>query len=202
MNLRCLRISVLLILAFSMPSYGQSLGDVARQIRAERQEQGSHPAVITNDDLESTEPAPDVSPYAFQNETKNESEESAPAANSAESTSKSAKGGKDSAKEREHEIQKRSDEINKVYLDRIAALRTQMNAARVELAKLQLAQVESTNDFHRTAGASPNIATYEDQQRQFNEQIEAQHNLIDSLKGQLEDAQEAARHAGVPHAYD
>ncbi len=120
----------------------------------------------------------------------------------AEGTSKSAKGEKDSAKEREHEIQKRSDEINKVYLDRIAALRTQINTARMELAKLQLDQVESTNDFKRSAGASPNIATYEEQQRQFNEQIEAQHNLIDSLKGQLEDAQEAARHAGVPHAYD
>ena len=138
MNLRCLRISVLLILAFSIPCYGQSLGDVARQIRAERQEQGSHPAVITNDDLESTEPAPAVSPNAFQNETKNESEENAPAANSAEGTSKSTKGGKDSAKEREREIQKRSDEINKVYLDRIAALRMQINTARTELAKLQL----------------------------------------------------------------
>jgi len=202
MNLRCLRIPILLILAFSIPCYGQSLGDVARKIRAERQEQGSHPTVITNDDLESTEPAPAVSPNAFQNETKSESEENAPAANSAEGMSKSAKSAKDSAKEREREIQKRSDEINKVYLDRIAALRTQINTARTELAKLQLDQIESTNDFRRTVGASPNIATYEEQQRQFNEQIEAQHNLIDSLKGQLEDAQEAARHAGVPHAYD
>ena len=78
----------------------------------------------------------------------------------------------------------------------------QINTAQMELAKLQRDQVESTNDFKRSAGTSPNIATYEEQQRMFNEQIEAQHNLIDNLKAQLEDAQEAARHAGVPHAYD
>lgn len=202
MNLRCSRIPVLLILAFSIPCYGQSLGDVARQIRAERQEQGSHPRVITNDDLESTESAPAISPNPYQNETGNESQENVPATNSAVGVDKSTKGGNDSANQREREIQKRSDEINKVYLDRIAALRMQINTARTELTKLQLDQVESTNDFKRSAGASPNIATYEEQQRQFNEQIQAQYNLIDSLKGQLEDAQEAARHAGVPHAYD
>jgi chromosome segregation ATPase len=207
MNLRGLRVPALLILAFSIPCHGQSLGDVARQIRAERQAKGtSHPTVITNDDIESTEPASAVSPNAFQdasqNATKDAGAENAQAPSPAADLSKSANGANDSAKERELEIQQRSDEINKVYLDRIAALRTQIDTAQTELARLQRDQVESTNDFKRTAGASPNIATYEEQQRLFNEQIEAQHNLIDSLRSQLEDAREAARHAGVPHAYD
>jgi hypothetical protein len=207
MSLRCPRNLALLVLAFSISSHAQSLGDVARQLRAERQEQGTPRAkVITNDDIESTEPAPSVSKGAFQDETKDEikkeGDEKAPAASV---TNKNAKAKNDPAKEREAQLadtQRRTDEINKRYLDRIAAVRMQINTAQMELARLQRDQVESTNDFKRTVGTSPNIATYEEQQRMFNEQIETHHNLIDSLKSQLEDAQEAARHAGVPHAYD
>jgi len=49
---------------------------------------------------------------------------------------------------------------------------------------------------------SPTYSEYESQQREFNTQIEAQKSLITSLNSQLDDAREAARHAGVPHATD
>ncbi len=68
---------------------------------------------------------------------------------------------KHSAKEHEEqelEIEKRTEEINQEYLDRIAAIRTQISTAQQELAKLQRDQVESTNEFQRTLGSSPNIA--------------------------------------------
>jgi hypothetical protein len=72
----------------------------------------------------------------------------------------------------------------------------------MQLAKLQSDQINSTNEFKRTAGMSPTLNEYEAQQREFIEHIEAQKTLITSLNGQLEDAREAARHAGVPHASD
>jgi hypothetical protein len=41
-----------------------------------------------------------------------------------------------------------------------------------------------------------------EQQQSFNEQIKTQTDLITSLSSQLDDAKEAARHAGVPNASD
>ncbi len=41
MSLRWLRILAFLILAFSISSHAQSLGEVARQLRAERQQSGA-----------------------------------------------------------------------------------------------------------------------------------------------------------------
>jgi chromosome segregation ATPase len=218
MNFRQLRILALLILAFPLSSYAQSLGDVARQLRSERQQSGSrHAKVITNDDIESRKPAgKHAAKDATQNATQDEpGKETAQASNSAEGKQETdsaadAKNAKSSAKAdpakereaRELELDKRSEEINKVYRERIATIRSQIATAQQELAKLQREQVESSNEFQRSYGTAPNIGTYEAQQRLFNEQIEAHRNLIGSLNSQLEDAQESARHAGVPHASD
>lgn len=207
MNLRDLRILALLILAFPLSSYAQSLGDVARQLRSQRQQSGlSHAKVITNDDIESH-----TGKHAAKDATESgpgsgkQGEETA--ANSAEGAKPKAKASakEDPAKEREArelETDKRSEEINKVYRDRIAAIRAQIITAQQEQAKLQRDQVESTNDFQRSYGTSPNIGTYEAQQRMFNEQIEAHRTSLSGLNSQLEDAEESARHAGVPHASD
>jgi uncharacterized protein YukE len=211
MNLRRLRIPVLLILALSIPGYAQSLGDVARKLRAERQARGTPHAtmVITNDDLESTEPASEASPNASENAapegTRTEDAGNAQSANSTGEAAPSPKAPRSPSQEREAQelrIQQRTDEIDKRYLDRIAAIRLQINTARTELARLQRDQAESTIDFQRNVGIFPNIATYEQQQQLFNEQIEAHRDLIVSLNAQLEDAEEAARHAGVRHASD
>lgn len=209
MNLRFLRVPAFLILALSISSYAQSLGEVARQLRAERQQSGpSNLRVITNDDIESPASRKNARQNAAEDGTKEEpgkqGEETAKAANSA-GKANNAKVNKDSAKEHEEQelaLDKRSEEMNRTYLDRIAAIRTQISTAQQELAKLQLDLVESTNDFQRTLGVSPNVATYQEQQRLFSEQIEAHRALITNLNSQLQDAQEAARHAGVPHATD
>lgn len=215
MSLRCLRVFALIIFAFSIPSSAQSLGDVARQIRAERQNNPvPHAKVITNDDITHSENSA-LPKDLSQAGAKDEGGVTAPAAmqkTDAEAETGELKKGqpsdkarKDPAKEREAqeiEIEKRTKEINQTYLDRIATLRTQLNAAQLELAKLQRDQVESTNEFRQSAGAYPNLGTYEQQQRLLIEQMEAQRNLIQSLNSQLEDTEESARHAGVPHASD
>jgi hypothetical protein len=205
----------LIIFAFSIPSSAQSLGDVARQIRAERQKSPvPHARVITNDDIEHSE-QDSALPKESQDGVSNEGEVTPPA-EIQETGTEAGRGEprkgqphdktrKDSVKEREAreiETEKRTKEINRVYLDRIATLRSQLNTAQLELAKLQRDQIESTNQFRQSVGAYPNLGTYEQQQRGLIEQMEAQRNLIQSLNSQLEDAEESARHAGVPHASD
>jgi len=221
MSLRNLRILALLILALSIASYAQSLGDVARQVRAEHQKPGVlHAKVITNEDLEREA---DAAPP--ENVSKDEDKDVAGSASAAQSASSAAdptkgansaieepKTGKNSDKApkkpvnereaRELETEKRSQELNRVYVNRIIDLRKKIDTAQVELAKLQQAQADNNFEFRRTAGLSPYPSEYAAQQRTFNEQIEAQRNLINSLNFQLVDAQEAARHSGVPHAYD
>jgi hypothetical protein len=211
MSPRCLRVLALLILAISVPAFAQSLGEVARESRAESQwRPGSHPKVITNEDIASPETA------RLQDSSASDASETAQAAEGAskkpnaegeaadpKAAKSSDKPHKDPVSEhdaQELETQKRTYEINKRYLDRIAALRTQINTAQIEMAKLQRDLIESTNEYRRTNAASP--PDYKDQLATFNTQIEVQRSLITTLNSQLEDAQESARHAGVPHASD
>jgi hypothetical protein len=219
MKLCCFRIFALLIFAFSSFSYAQSLGEFARQARAERERNPiARSRVITNDDITSDEPTAGLTKDGLDGTSKdavrNDGKEPAPAEGSdvAEAGADKLKDGKDvskagraSAKERETEeaeIQKRTNEINRQYVDRVAALREKINTAQLDLAKFQRDQMESTNEFRRTLGVSPNPGTYDQQQRFFIEQITTQRGLINSLNSQLEDALESARHAGVPHVYD
>ena len=214
MSLRCLRIPALLILALPVFAQNQSLGDLARQVRTERQQGGtSQPKVYTNDDLASSSsaPVPAESADTAVDQSSKADASAAPAQSSAEgagktAASKTAAAGKSSPDKdreaRELEIEKRTQEINKHYLDQIDAIRKQIAAAQQEIARLQRDQVESNNQFQRTSGTTPSIPEYQEQQRLFTEQITAQRNLIISLTSQLEDAQESARHAGVPHATD
>jgi hypothetical protein len=218
MSLRWLRILAfgLLIPAFSIFSQAQSLGEVARQVRAEQQQSRVHAKVITNDDIASAPAAPPRDPF-----TAKSGDSSVQADTSADGTHKAhnSETGSDQAasskngdkapdspekqrEAREAEIQKRIEQINKQYLDRIAAIREKLGNAQKDIARLQRDQVESTIEFQRSVGSSPSVVEYERQQRLFNEQIEAQHTLIVSLNSQLGDAQESARHAGVPHVYD
>jgi hypothetical protein len=224
MSIRCLRIPALLILALPLFAHAQSLGDLARQLRSERQQSGApQPKVYTNDDLashstgaaasESPEKSADQSSEKSNDKSTKDAESGAKVESSADGAAKTAGSDKatgtktrtspDKEREaRELEIEKRTQEINQHYLDRIAAIRSEIAAAQQQIAQLQLDQVESTNQFQRTSGTTPSIPEYQQQQRLFGEQIEAQRNLIVSLTSQLEDAQEAARHAGVPHATD
>ena len=216
MSLRWLRILALLIPAFSISSQAQSLGEVAREARAARQQSGAHAKVITNDDIETAPAALPRDPFtaktvdsSAQANTSADSTHKAPNSETGSDQAVSSKSGtkapdtpEKQREAREIEIQKRTNQINKQYVDRIASIREKISNAQKELATLQREQVESTIEFQRSVGSSPSIIEYERQQRLFNEQIETQHTLIVSLNSQLEDAQESARHAGVPHVYD
>ncbi len=212
MSLRCLRIPALLVLALPLCAQTQSLGDLARQLRTERQQSGaSQPKVYTNDDV--ARPSSEAAPADSTDQTGKDGEPGAPAASSAEGAGKAAESKTASPAKskptpeqeraaRELQLDKRTQEINQHYLDKIADIRSQIDAAQQDIARLQRDQVESTNLFQRSSGTNPSVLEYQEQQRLFNEQIQAQRNLLVSLGSQLDDAQESARHAGVPHATD
>ncbi|MGC2211233.1 MAG: hypothetical protein WA532_14085 [Candidatus Korobacteraceae bacterium] len=168
-------------------AYPQSLGDVARESRAEKLNSAVPPAkVFTNDDiakLAAHVPAPNVAP------------ESNPAA-SAEETYKPANTGTRTDTQ-ELETQRRTDEINTYYLNRIDGLRDQMNAAQLELGRLEGDRLDVYNDS--TNAYSPNVAQDEVLMSSLTDQIEAQRTLIANLKAQLKEMREEARHAGVRH---
>ncbi len=227
MNLR-LPVLALLIFSASLVVHAQSLGDVAREVRAEKRQSGApHSKVITNDDIatpanatgsvgKETPPADATTKDAPNKDAATKDEAPKPAAiegtrNETEAKAEPAKEKRIEAKKedpekerelREAETRKRSEEINKSYTDRITKLHDQISTAQLLLAKLQAQQIDSTNEFKRTAGMSPTQNEYESQQRDFIAQIETQKSLITSLNSQLDDAREAARHAGVPHALD
>jgi chromosome segregation ATPase len=226
MNLR-LPFLALLIFSASLVVHAQSLGDVAREVRAEKQQSGApHSKVITNDDIATSANAPqsaekeappaDATITVAPTKDAATKETTKPAAiegarNETEAKAEPAKEKRIEAKKedpekerelREAETRKRSDEINKSYTDRITKIHDQISTAQLLLAKLQAQQIDSTNEFKRTAGMAPTLNEYESQQREFAAQIEIQKSLITSLNSQLDDAREAARHAGVPHALD
>jgi len=201
---RYLLILTLLSLSFPGFSYAQSLGDIAREVRAEKQKSESpQPKVITNEDLKQSAPAQEIgSPVkAPVQDVATEGSQAAKASAVAVERSPEV-----SAKERAEELetQKRTAEINKNYLGRIAALRDQINTAQLELAKLQGEYINRWTIPERYP--EPDVPFREQQALAFNQQIseliEAQSKRIDGLKSQLRDLQEEARHAGVPHATD
>jgi DNA repair exonuclease SbcCD ATPase subunit len=222
MSLRCLRIFGLTILAFSLSGHAQSVADAARQSRAEERQNGDgHLKVITNDDIASPKPAPLPPADATPEKSGKDGDEGAQTGSATDGAKKTPESEADAgqAKDRKHsdqaaadpakdhaaralESQRRTDEIDKQYVDKIATIRQQIDTAQQTIAKLQQDQIESTNLFRQSAGVAPSIPEYEQQMRSIDEQLETQRNLIVSLKTQLDDAHEAARHAGVPHAYD
>ncbi len=114
-------------------------------------------------------------------------------------------GAKASAKktvEREKDIVARTKEVEDHYINRIKRLREDLDKARLALAKTQSDQIESTRSYHNTAGMTPTNAEYDAEQRGFLVKIAEQQDLIKGLEQQVSDAQEDARHAGVPHPYD
>jgi len=199
---RYLTALALVLSALPLLCHGQSLGDVAREVRADRQTSGS-PQVITNDDLVLAVPSRDTSQKAVSSSTTEANRTGTPA----EVATPGERAGKDSAKGREArelEIQRRTDEINQRYIDHIALLRAQINTAQVELVKLEGSYQNRwvvEQQYHK-----PDWDFRKNQILAFNQHItdltETQRKLIDGMKSQLAGLQEEARRAGVPHATD
>lgn len=196
---RCrVAICVLMISIFPLAAYAQSLGEVARKLRQERREHGNlHLKVYTNEDLET--PA--------ERSAENAPQPSAQPSTSAESTEKTGAqqaAGKAGKKQLtpEEKMDKETAEINKKYIDRIEKIRQQIQKNQDEVASLQRDQIQTTSQFRSTNGISPSIYQYQQQMRMFAKKLKAAREQLVSLKAQLEDAQDAARHAGVPHATD
>ncbi len=188
--MRRLCLSALLVLAtglFAQESTDQSLGDVARHARSERAQSRARRKVYTNDDFTNPDSG-DGSETAGANDQNSKTASSGAAASEA--------SAKDEAK-KEDELKKRTDEVNKQYTDKLDDIRKQIAAAKQDLERLQRDQVESANQLRTANSGSPTASEYQEQQRQLQQQMEEDRRQIATLNSQLEDAQEAARHAGV-----
>ena len=192
--LRRLCLSALLVMATGLfAQEDQPLGDVARHARSERQQRVSRRKVYTNDDFTKPDSDDDT---ADSNAQPSKTDAGASAAKPDSGAAASDATAKDDAK-KDEERKKRNDDINKGYTDKIDEIRKQIAAAKQDLERLQRDQVESTNQFRSSNGTSPSYSEYQDQQRQIQQQMDNDRVQIASLNSQLEDAQEAARHAGV-----
>jgi chemotaxis protein histidine kinase CheA len=199
------------ILSIPVFCRAQSLGDVARETRVEEQKAeqkiGVPPKVITNEDV-----APPAQTQASESSEASETSETSASPSAAAAAPDGQPAGQpretnaaaSGAETKEREVQQRTDEINRRYLDRIAALRDEIGSAQTELTRLQgdyenrwtIPERYPPGDIHfreLQALASNN---------QVSELIEAQRKRIASLNARLEDVKEEARHAGVPHATD
>jgi hypothetical protein len=203
---RCSIILTFFALLSSGFSYAQSLGEVAREIRAEKQtSRVQQSKVVTNEDLEKLAPTQ-------EGDVTNEGGAKAPGGNGKPAVTATTQPAmtdrgdhpKQSAMEdrnaQERERQRRTEEINQSYMYRIAMLRDQIHAVELELAKLQ-ESYETRWDFPLS-----DIPFRESKALLFNRHVddvmEEERKLIANLKSQLAATQEEARHAGVPHATD
>lgn len=212
----CLLVLALLFLALPTLSNAQALGDVAREVRAEKQESGSpEPRVITNADLVKSGESETAKEARTQRSAVDESAKPQSSVGEADKTAagdaaKPVSGVRlknDAAESQdapELKAQQRTEEINQKYLDRIAALRGKINSAQQDLDKLQ----DSYQDrwIIPDRYPEPERSFRETQAMTFNqhltELIEAQAKAVERLKSQMNDLKEEARHAGVPHATD
>ncbi len=200
MLVRRLCLSAVLVMAtglFAQESADQPLGDVARQTRAEREQSGSRRKVYTNDDFAGPAQADSVADSADSDEKPSQGEPAASAKAAEPGAAAPDPKAKDGGAKKEDELQKRTQEMNKQYTDKVGDIQTQIATAKQDLERLQRDQVESTNQYRSSSGTLPSPYEYEEQQRQLQQQMENQRNAISGLNSKLEDAQEAARHAGV-----
>jgi hypothetical protein len=204
------RLIILALLILSIPvfSCAQSLGDVARETRAEEQKDGApHPKAITNDDIararERDTSAEAAKPSSAAMQAGKPSDTDAAELKNAKPSARPKSDTTKKQEAQEPEAQQRTGEINKNFLDRIALLRQQINTARMEVTKLQ---GDYEGDWDMPPYTEGDYAFRELQRQAFNQHIsdliETQRKFIASLESQLNDVQEAARHAGVPHATD
>jgi len=198
-RLRCrlscqLTVCALLLCFVPLAAHAQSLGEVARQLREERQQSDVKPGkVYTNEDLET--PAEEAEQAKAEEQTPQERAAEAKKATGAEATNGEAKGEK--KKTLEEEMQEHDTEQRQKYGKLIGDLQEEIAKTEQELQKLQHDQMISTNQFRSSNGTSPNVYEYDDQQRTFNEQINAAKQKLEELQTKLGDAKEEARHAGV-----
>jgi len=180
------------VLAFlPLAAQAQSLGEVARQLREQRQQSGDRQTkVYTNDDFE--KPGEVMEPEA--------ADANAPSQGAAETAKAGGDQAQDGSKEEkktlEEELKEQDQQVEQKYSKLLGDLRGDIAKTEEELQRLRHDQMISTNQFRSSNGTSPNAQEYDEQQSMFNEQIESATKKLEDLNAQLDDARDDARRAG------
>jgi len=188
-------------------STGSSLGDYARQTRKEGGQPKGKPRVYDNDNLPKDEklsivgqPAPAPAPVA-NGETAAKGKESAAAQNAAPNAEKkgpevaaAATGAKEPAKSAEEK-----QAAWKQWQQKIASLRNQVELQKREFDVTQREYQVRAAAFYADAGNRlRNSAAWDQQDKQYKEQLADKQKEIDETRQKLDDAIEQAHKAGVP----
>jgi hypothetical protein len=176
---RSQKVCILLLLAcfaFSPCSFGQSLGDVARQHRQEEQTKGAQakPKVITNDDL------PDHGdPSSNSNDD----------ANKTDSTATAPRSGDNSAASKEQKGQQWKETIQH-QKEAVASMQSQLDKLNDSIHFVE-------------ANRYSNGVQYNQYQAKKQEEAQRMQKQLDEQKKKLADMQESARREGFGSAvYD
>jgi hypothetical protein len=178
----------------------EPLGDVARDLRAER---AGKPKlkVYTNEDVSTRKPpVPIVEEESAKSAKEAGDAEAATDEKRAKAESPKAEGeAKAKAKDKaeENDPDRRAREIDQHYAEKIASIREKIAKAQDEILRIQRDQFDSTAAYRRSLGTGPIATVYLQEQEAMNDQIDAQKKLVETLNAQLEDTLEEARHAGV-----
>ena len=213
MSLRCLRIPALLILALPLrcPNAIARRSGAPAPCRAAAK-RSSQPKVYTNDDVAS--PSSEAAPADATIQPRKAGDPGAqpiPAEGTGKASrrarppqpAKSKPSPEQSARARELELDKRTQEINQDYLDKIAR---HTRADRRRAAGNRTASARPGGE-HQSVPAHfrhqpVRIWNTRSSSACSTSRLQRSASLLVSLGSQLEDAQESARHAGVPHATD
>jgi Skp family chaperone for outer membrane proteins len=178
----------------------EPLGDVARELRAER---AGKPKlkVYTNEDVSTPkQPVSKVEQASAKSNKEAGDAEVATDEKSAKAESpKAEEEAKVKAKDKaeENDPEQRARAINQRYAEKIASIREKIAKAQDEISRIQRAQFASTAAYRQSLGTGPIETVYLQEQQAMSDQLDAQRKLIETLNTQLEDTKEEARHAGV-----
>lgn len=190
----------LLMIATPVVCRAQTLGDVARDSRAQTQQSGTAPAkVITNEDLAETpeaQPAVDAVEAPHQDATtpaKTGTKKKTPAATDHAQNPASPEKAEETPAPTAHDV------IEKDFKRRAAALRDQIASVQNMIAKLMGQYINRWTIPDRVP--QPDVAFREQQAMSFNQHltdlIDEQKKLLADLTTQMKSLMEDARHAGV-----
>jgi chromosome segregation ATPase len=192
---RLLIVCALALAFLPLAVHAQSLGEVARQLREQRQQSGVRQTkVYTNDDFE--KPGEVMEGGAADANAPSQGAAETAKAGEDESKDETKDKTKEDKKTLEEELKEQQEEVNQKYSKLLGDLRGDIAKTQDELQNLRHDQMISTNQFRSSNGTSPNVYEYDDQQAMFDKQIESATRKLEELNAQLDDAREEARRAG------
>jgi len=206
-----MQLRILLMVLFSLGSaaalFGQSVADLARQERERVARQGKPAKVYTNEDVQSSAPAP--KPAQKKPEAEGAAEtpakpgeepagESKQAGTGAPSKGAEGKPGEDKTAVPPPDPEKERAELEKQYRERFAKLRESLAYEEKKLDVFQRELNLAQTQFYSDPNAALHEQTFRTEINQRTQEIERQRATVTKAKQAIDDLEEELRKKGLP----